>query len=147
MSNDIGRLTHIAIRAAIRYISRKNKAGETETESSAPQKETSNFAVGAIMTGFGLFMLLLSKEGGGFVVNELTPYAVLLIGSGLASLLIGAVRKLCTREKPSGRAVLPETQGQEKKLAEQKQLLESGLITKEEYEEKSREILEKQEAL
>lgn len=133
----MGRLTRILLRAAIRQISRKNQSEGTETESSAPQKqEPEDLAVGVIMTGFGLFMLLLGKTDGHFAPNELTPYAVVLIGSGLVSLVIGAVRRFLLRDtEADGAAVLPETGERERKLAEQKQLLDSGLISKEEYNE------------
>lgn len=137
MSNDIGRLIRVLLRAAIRQILRKNQSEGTETESSAPQKQKpDDLAVGVIMTGFGLFMLLLGKTDGHFVSNELTPYAVVLIGSGLVSLVIGAVRRFLLRDtEADGAAALPETGERERKLAEQKQLLDSGLISKEEYNE------------
>lgn len=137
MSNDIGRLTRILLQAAIRQISHRNQSEGTETESSAPQKQKpEDLAVGVIMTGFGLFMLLLGKTGGHFAPNELTPYAVVLIGSGLVSLVVGAVRKFLLRDtEADGAAALPERGERERKLAEQKQLLDSGLISKEEYNE------------
>ena len=137
MSNDIGRLVRIVLRAGIRQFSRENDSEGTEAEASSPQNQKpDDLAVGVIMTGFGLFMLLLGKTGGHFAPNELTPYAVLLIGSGLVSLVIGAVRTFLLRgTEADGAAALPETGEQEKKLAEQKQLLDSGLTSKEEYNE------------
>lgn len=141
MSMNSERLLRMLVRAGTRYAAEKAK-GE-EAENAAPEEKQDSFTVGAVMLILGAVMMLLS---GGRL------FALPLILSGAVSLAVGAGKRLAARKKePQGEAEqsdgAPQTERSAKKLAEQKQFLDSGLISREEYDENCARIRAKEKNL
>ena len=127
----LGRL----VRAGAQYAAEKK--AEQMREDGVPHRDTGDpFTVGVAMTVLGGLMLALT--------GQIIVLPLLL--SGLISLGYGAAVR--QRKKASqGDAeteIVPQTAGAAKKLAEQKQFLDSGLITKEEFDENCAKIRAKE---
>ena len=134
MNDNNGKLLDRLARAGAQYAVERRAA---EVRENGTPKKSDPFTVGVVATVVGGLLLLLTGQ------NFVLP----LLISGLISLGYGVAVK--QRKKASrGDAeteTAPQTEQTAKKLAEQKQFLDSGLITKEEYEKSCAKIRAKKE--
>lgn len=123
-------------RAGAQYAAEKK--AEAAREDGVPHRDTGDpFAVGVAMTVLGGLMLALTGQ---IIVLP-------LLISGLVSLGYGAAvrrRKKAQQSAAEQPEIVVQTKSAAKKLEEQKQFLESGLITKEEFDENCAKIRERE---
>ena len=136
MSANNGKMLNTLVRAGARYAAEQRAA---EVRENGTAKKTDPFAVGVAMTVLGGLMLALTGQ---IIVLP-------LLISGLVSLGYGAAvrRRKKAAQGDAEAETVPQTEQTAKKLAEQKQFLESGLITKEEYDENCAKIRAKENTL
>ena len=136
MSVNNGKILDRLVRAGAQYAAEQRAA---EVRENGTAKKSDPFTVGVVMTILGGLMLLLTGQ----------IFVLPLLLSGLISLGYGAA--LRQRKKDSqGDAeaeIVPQTEQAAKKLEEQKQFLDSGLITKEEFDENCAKIRAKEHML
>lgn len=133
MSVNNGKMLDRLVRAGAQYAAEQRAA---EVRENGTAKKSDPFTVGVVMTILGGLLLLLTGQ----------VVVLPLLLSGLISLGFGAA--LRQRKKvPQGDAkaeIVPQTEQVAKKLAEQKQFLDSGLIGEEEYRENCAKIRAKE---
>ena len=130
MSVNNGKMLGTLVRAGARYAAEQRAA---EVRENGTAKKSDPFTVGVVATVMGGLLLLLTGQ----------IFVLPLLLSGLISLGFGAAlrgRKKVQRREAETAEAMPQTEQAAKKLAEQKQFLESGLITKEEYDENCAKI-------
>ena len=139
MRTNNGKLLNTLVRAGARYAAEKK--AEQMREDGVPHRDTGDpFTVGVAMTVLGGLMLALTGQ----------IFALPLLISGLVSLGFGAAlrgRKKVQQDTAEQAEVVPKTKLSAKKIAEQKQFLDSGLIPKEEYDENCAKIRAKENTL
>lgn len=130
MSVNNGKMLNTLVRAGARYAAEQRAA---EVRENGTAKKSDPFAVGVAMTVLGGLMLALTGQ---IIVLP-------LLISGLVSLGYGAAvrrRKKAQQSAAEQPEIVVQTKSAVKKLEEQKQFLESGLITKEEFDENCAKI-------
>ena len=137
MNVNNGKMLDRLVRAGAQYAAEQRAA---EVRENGTAKKSDPFTVGVVMTILGGLMLLLTGQ----------ILALPLLLSGVISLGFGAGLKR-RRKAAQGNAeqaeIVPQTEQAAKKLQEQKQFLDSGLITKEEYDENCAKIRAKETTL
>lgn len=134
MSVNNGKILNTLVRAGAQYAAEQRAA---EVRESGTAKKSDPFTVGVVMTALGGLMLLLTGQ----------ILALPLLLSGLISLGFGAAlrrRKKAAQDDAERTVIVPQTKSAAKKLEEQKQFLDSGLITKEEFDENCAKICAKE---
>ena len=136
MSVNNKKVLNTLVRAGARYAAeQKSTARENGTA-----KKSEPLSVGAVATVLGGLMLVLTGQA----------FALPLLIAGLVSLSFGAAAKQ-RKKTPRGDAhqqeIVPQTSAAAKKLAEQKQFLDSGLIDEDEYRENCAKIRARERAL
>ena len=137
MSVNNGKMLDTLMRAGARYAAEQRAA---EVRENGTAKKSDPFTVGVVATVMGGLMLALTGQ----------IFALPLLISGLVSLGFGAVlrgRKKAQQDTAEQAEVVPKTKLSAKKIAEQKQFLDSGLISKEEYDENCAKIRAKENTL
>ena len=137
MSVNNGKMLDTLMRAGARYAAEQRAA---EMRENGTAKKSDPFTVGVVATVMG--GLLLALTGQIFVLP--------LLISGLVSLGFGAAlrgRKKAQQDTAEQAEVVPKTKLSAKKIAEQKQFLDSGLISKEEFDENCAKIRAKETTL
>ena len=137
MRTNNGKMLDTLVRAGARYAAEQRAA---EVRENGTAKKSDPFTVGVVATVMGGLMLALTGQ----------IFALPLLISGVISLGFGA--GLRRRKKAQSRdaeqaEIVPKTEQAAKKIAEQKQFLESGLISKEEYDENCAKIRAKEYTL
>ena len=132
-----GKMLDRLVRAGAQYAAEQRAA---EVRENGTAKKSDPFTVGVVTTVMGGLLLLLTGQ----------ILVLPLLISGLISLAFGAA--LRGRKKTPHRGVeqtefVPKTEQAAKKLQEQKQFLDSGLITKEEFDENCAKIRAKEYTL
>lgn len=132
-----GKMLDTLMRAGARYAAEQRAA---EMRENGTAKKSDPFTVGVVATVMGGLMLALTGQ----------IFALPLLISGVISLGFGA--GLRRRKKAQSRdteqaEIVPKTEQAAKKLQEQKQFLDSGLISKEEYDENCAKIRAKETTL
>ena len=130
MSVNNKKMLDTLVRAGARYAAEQRAA---EVRENGTAKKSDPFTVGVVATVMGGLLLLLTGQ---IVVLP-------LLISGLISLAFGAAlrgRKKTPQSDAETAEAVPKTEQAAKKLAEQKQFLESGLISREEYDENCAKI-------
>lgn len=134
MSANNGKMLDTLVRAGARYAAEQRAA---EVRENGTAKKSDPFTVGAVATVIGGLLLLLTGQ----------IFVLPLLLSGLISLGYGAAvrrRKEASQSDAETAEAAPKTEQAAKKLAEQKQFLDSGLITKEEFDENCAKIRAKE---
>ena len=134
MSVNNGKLLDTLVRAGARYAAEQRAA---EVRENGTAKKSDPFTVGVVATVMGGLMLALTGQ---IIVLP-------LLISGLVSLGYGAAvrrRKKAQQSAAEQPEIVVQTKSAAKKLEEQKQFLESGLITKEEFDENCAKIRERE---
>ena len=137
MSVNNGKMLDTLMRAGARYAAEQRAA---EVRENGTAKKSDPFAVGVVATVMGGLMLALTGQ----------IFALPLLLSGVVSLGFGAAlrgRKKAQQDTAEQAEVVPKTKLSAKKIAEQKQFLDSGLISKEEYDENCAKIRAKENTL
>ena len=137
MSVNNGKMLDTLMRAGARYAAEQRAA---EVRENGTAKKSDPFTVGVVATVMGGLMLALTGQ----------IFALPLLISGLVSLGFGAVlrgRKKAQQDTAEQAEVVPKTKLSAKKIAEQKQFLDSGLISKEEFDENCAKIRAKENTL
>ena len=137
MSVNNGKMLDTLMRAGARYAAEQRAA---EMRENGTAKKSDPFTVGVVATVMGGLMLALTGQ---IIVLP-------LLISGLVSLGFGAAlrgRKKVQQDTAEQAEVVPKTKLSAKKIAEQKQFLDSGLISKEEYDENCAKIRAKENTL
>ena len=131
-----GKMLDTLVRAGARYAAEQRAA---EVRENGTAKKSDPFTVGVVMTVMGGLLLLLTGQ----------IFVLPLLISGVISLGFGAGlrRRKKAAQGDAEAETVPQTEQTAKKLAEQKQFLESGLITKEEYDENCAKIRAKENTL
>lgn len=133
MNVNNGKMLDRLVRAGAQYAAEQRAA---EVRENGTAKKSDPFTVGVVATVMGGLMLLLTGQ----------IFVLPLLISGLISLGYGAAVR--QRKKASqGTAeteTVPQSDSAAKKLAEQKQFLDSGLISKEEFDENCAKIRAKE---
>ena len=129
MSVNNGKMLGTLVRAGARYAAEQRAA---EVRENGTAKKSDPFTVGVVATVMGGLLLLLTGQ----------IFVLPLLISGVISLGFGAGlrRRKKAAQGDAEAETVPQTEQAAKKLAEQKQFLESGLITKEEYDENCAKI-------
>lgn len=133
MSANNGKMLDTLVRAGARYAAEQRAA---EVRENGTAKKSDPFTVGVVATVMGGLLLLLTGQ----------IFVLPLLLSGLISRGYGAAvrqRKKATHGDAETE-IVPQTAGAAKKLEEQKQFLDSGLITKEEFDENCAKIRAKE---
>ena len=130
------KLLNTLVRAGAQYAAEQRAA---EVRENGTVKKSDPFTVGVVATVMGGLMLLLTGQ----------IFVLPLLLSGLISLGYGAAVRQRKKTQQSGaeQEFVPQTAGAAKKLEEQKQFLDSGLITKEEFDENCAKIRAKEHML
>lgn len=133
MSVNNGKMLNTLVRAGARYAAEQRAA---EVRENGTAKKSDPFTVGVVATVMGGLLLLLTGQ----------IFVLPLLISGVISLGFGAGlrRRKKAAQGDAEAETVPQTEQTAKKLAEQKQFLESGLITKEEYDENCAKIRAKE---
>lgn len=136
MSVNNGKMLGTLVRAGARYAAEQRAA---EVRENGTAKKSDPFTVGVVATVMGGLLLLLTGQ----------IFVLPLLISGVISLGFGAGlrRRKKAAQGDAEAETVPQTEQTAKKLAEQKQFLESGLITKEEYDENCAKIRAKENTL
>lgn len=136
MSANNGKMLNTLVRAGARYAAEQRAA---EVRENGTAKKSDPFTVGVVATVMGGLLLLLTGQ----------IFVLPLLISGVISLGFGAGlrRRKKAAQGDAEAETVPQTEQTAKKLAEQKQFLESGLITKEEYDENCAKIRAKENTL
>ena len=136
MSVNNGKMLGTLVRAGARYAAEQRAA---EVRENGTPKKSDPFTVGVVATVMGGLLLLLTGQ----------IFVLPLLISGVISLGFGAGlrRRKKAAQGDAEAETVPQTEQTAKKLAEQKQFLESGLITKEEYDENCAKIRAKENTL
>lgn len=136
MSVNNGKMLGTLVRAGARYAAEQRAA---EVRENGTAKRSDPFTVGVVATVMGGLLLLLTGQ----------IFVLPLLISGVISLGFGAGlrRRKKAAQGDAEAETVPQTEQTAKKLAEQKQFLESGLITKEEYDENCAKIRAKENTL
>ena len=132
-----GKLLNTLVRAGARYAAEQRTA---EVRENGTAKKSDPFTVGVVATVMGGLLLLLTGQ----------VFALPLLLSGVSSLGFGAGlrwRKKAQQKDAEQAEIVPKTEQAAKKLQEQKQFLESGLISKEEFDENCAKIRAKEYTL
>lgn len=132
-----GKLLNTLVRAGARYAAEQRTA---EVRENGTAKKSDPFTVGVVATVMGGLLLLLTGQ----------VFALPLLLSGVISLGFGAGlrwRKKAQQKDAEQAEIVPKTEQAAKKLQEQKQFLESGLISKEEFDENCAKIRAKEYTL
>ena len=130
MSVNNGKFLNTLVRAGARYAAEQRAA---EVRENGTAKKSDPFAVGAVATVMGGLLLLLTGQ----------IFVLPLLISGVISLGFGAglrKRKKAQQSATEQPEIVVQTKSAAKKLEEQKQFLDSGLITKEEFDENCAKI-------
>ena len=130
MSANNGKMLNTLVRAGARYAAEQRAA---EVRENGTAKKSDPFTVGVVATVMGGLLLLLTGQ----------IFVLPLLISGLVSLGYGAAvrrRKKAQQSAAEQPEIVVQTKSAAKKLEEQKQFLESGLITKEEFDENCAKI-------
>ena len=133
------KLLNRLVRAGAQYAAEKK--AEQMREDGAPHRDTgSPLAVGVVMTVMGGLLLLLT--------GQIIALPMLIAGLTSLGFAAGLKRRKKAQQKDAEQAeIVPKTEQAAKKIAEQKQFLDSGLITKEEYDENCAKIRAKETIL
>ena len=137
MKANNGKMLDTLVRAGARYAAEQRAA---EVRENGTEKKSDLFTVGVVMTALGGLMLALTGQ---IIVLP-------LLISGLVSLGYGAAvsrRKKAQQSAAEQPEFVPKTEQAAKKLTEQKQFLESGLIDEDEYRENCAKIRAKEKGL
>ena len=136
MSVNNGKMLDRLVRAGAQYAAEQRAA---EVRENGTAKKSDPFTVGVVATVMGGLMLLLTGQ----------IFVLPLLLSGLISLGYGAAVRQRKKTQQSGaeQEFVPQTADAAKKLEEQKQFLDSGLITKEEFDENCAKIRAKETTL
>ena len=136
MSVNNGKMLGTLVRAGARYAAEQRAA---EVRENGTAKKSDPFTVGVVATVMGGLLLLLTGQ----------IFVLPLLISGVISLGFGAGlrRRKKAAQGDAEAETVPQTEQAAKKLADQKQFLESGLITKEEYDENCAKIRAKENTL
>ena len=132
-----GKMLGTLVRAGARYATEQRAA---EVRENGTAKKSEPLSVGAVMTILGGLMLALTGQA----------FALPLLISGVISLGFGAglrKRKKAQQSTAEQPMIVPQTGAAAKKLAEQKQFLDSGLIDEDEYRENCAKIRARERAL
>ena len=132
-----GKMLNTLVRAGARYAAEQRAA---EVRENGTAKKSDPFTVGVVATVMGGLLLALTGQ----------IFALPLLLSGVISLGFGAGlrwRKKAQSRDAGQTEFVPKTEQAAKKLAEQKQFLDSGLITKEEFDENCAKIRAKENTL
>ena len=132
-----GKMLGTLVRAGARYAAEQRAA---EVRENGTAKKSDPFTVGVVATVMGGLLLLLTGQ----------ILVLPLLISGLVSLGFGAAlrgRNKAPHRDAEQTEFVPKTEQAAKKLQEQKQFLDSGLITKEEFDENCAKIRAKEYTL
>lgn len=134
-----GKLLNTLVRAGAQYAAERK--AEQMREDGGPHRDTGDpFTVGVAMTVLGGLLLALTGQ---IIVLPLLISGVISLGFGA-----GLRRRKKAQSRDAEQAeIVPKTEQAAKKLQEQKQFLESGLISKEEFDENCAKIRAKETTL
>ena len=137
MRTNNGKMLDTLVRAGARYAAEQRAA---EVRENGTPKKSDPFTVGVVATVMGGLLLALTGQ----------IFALPLLLSGVISLGFGAGlrwRKKAQSRDAGQTEFVPQTASAAKKLAEQKQFLDSGLIDEDEYRENCAKIRAKEKSL